>query len=159
VAVAVVGVEGDVGHDAEIGEFFFERGDGAEEEVVLAEGFAGVFRFAILWDLGEEEDGVDAELQGGFALAEGEVEGEAGAAGDGGDGLMDVLALAEELGEDEAVGGEAGFADEGAEGLGAAEAAGAAGGVVGGGHGIEVDSGKWTLGRRMVGISNLRSEI
>ena len=113
--------EADIGDDEEIGEGFFEGANRSLDDAVFGIGLGsdGVF------DGGdsEEEDGVDAVgvSVGGF-LEDG-IFGELGDARHTGDWGGGGDFFGDEEGEDEIVGGESDFADEGAESRGGAKSA------------------------------------
>jgi hypothetical protein len=71
----------------------------------------------------EEEQAAEAQARGFFGLFDGLVDGEVEDARHGADGAADALAGAEKEGVDQVAGGDSGLADQGAQGLGAAEAA------------------------------------
>ncbi len=123
-AVAVAGVlaVADVGDDDEFGVGGFDGADGLLDDAVVVVRAGGLL-VLVLGDA-EEDDAADAEGDALGAFLDEFVDGELEIAGHGVDRLADAFALDGEQGEDEVVGGEIGFADETADTLGAAQAAG-----------------------------------
>ena len=88
VAVAVVGVESDVGDDGEVREGVFEGADGEGDEAVGVEGFFCARGFEGVVDAREEYDGADAFGEGCGGFGDEAIEGPAVAAWHGGDGFV-----------------------------------------------------------------------
>ncbi len=131
-AVAVVGVlaHADVGHHDEPGDRLLERPDRPRDDAVLVVG-AGADRVLVLGDA-EEDDRADARLVPGLRLGHELVHRELEDARHGLHRVPHALAREDEERPDEVVRGEGRLADEAAERLGAAHAAGA---ILGEGHG------------------------
>ena len=113
VAVGIVGIEGDVAHDADFRVLVLERLDGAANQVVRVIGLGRVGGLEIVFDVRKQRDGGNAQILG---------------LGGGGDKLVDGkpvdawhrwdrLALAGPLGDenrpDQVAGGEAAFRHQG----------------------------------------------
>ncbi len=123
VAVGIVGVEGDVEEDADLGDGGLDGAGGAADEVLGVPGLGGVGVLVGGLRVGKEREAGDAEAGGLLGGADGAVDREAGDAGERGDGLVEVVALADEDRPDQVGGGEAGLRHHGADPRGAAEAA------------------------------------
>ena len=140
-AVGVVGVEGDVEQDADLGDRGLDRAGGAADQVLGVPGLGGLGVLVGLLGVGEEREAGDAEVGRLLGGADGAVDREAGDAGERGDRLGEVAALADEDRPDQVGGAEPGLGDHGrgSRGCGAAGAGGRAGrgrvGVIGGPRG------------------------
>ena len=110
VAVVGVGADADVADDGEVGEIFFDSGDGLLNGAVGVVGGVAVGIFFVGFGEAEEEDAAESGLNEGVEVVEELVDGEAGLAGHGVDGLPLVCAGDDEGGPDEFFGaGHGGF--------------------------------------------------
>ena len=112
VAVAGVGVERDVGDEAEFGEFLLDRPAGAADEVALVVGLGPVLVLEMRLGVGEEGDRGDVELHRALGLAHRLVDAEPLDARHCRNGHAGLLALDQEQRPDEVVGGQHLLADQ-----------------------------------------------
>ena len=84
-AVARIGIERDIGDEAEVREFALDRPAGAANEIVFVEGFAAGFVFERGFGVGEESDRRDGEPDGALGFAQGLIEADPIDARHGGD--------------------------------------------------------------------------
>ena len=129
-AVGCVLAEADVGDEDQRIELVvaLERAQALLRDAVGGVGSAGLLVLGV--GQAEEKQAAETERGAGFRFLHRLVDGEVEDAGHGGDFLADAFAGADEDGLNERGGGEVGFADEGAQGFGAAETAQARGGEV-----------------------------
>ena len=127
-AVAVVGIESDIGDDGEAGVGFFQSADGSRHEAVISGAGGGIAGFEFIGDAWEKDHGRHAERVGFTGFLHEAIKAPTRAAGHGGDGRV-VAAFLEKERVDEVAGIQIGLAHEITDGGGLAVAARADGEV------------------------------
>ena len=112
VAVAGVGVEGDVGDEAELREFALDRAAGPADEIALVESLAAALVLEARLGVGEERDRRNAELDRPPGLAHRLIDAEPVDARHRGDRNALLLAIDEEERPDQVVRGQHVFRDQ-----------------------------------------------
>ncbi len=147
-AVAGEGVEGHVGHDAQVGEFLFQGPHHRGHQAVWVGGFDAIGRFQVQADDGEQRHHRDAQLHAVFGHGQQQVQAQSLHAGHGAHGFASALAFQHKHRVDQVMRRDGVFTHQVAgEGI-AAQAARTGGGVVRelGGHVHVWDCGKFRSG-------------
>ena len=129
VAVAGIGVERDVGDEADLRELLLDRAAGAANEIALVVGLSAVLVLQMRLGVGEEGDRRNVELYGALGLPHRLIDAEPIDARHRRDRSAHPLALDQEQGPDEIVGRQHPLADQAARPLRLAVAAGPVGEV------------------------------
>ncbi len=117
-AVRGVGIERDIGDQAEIGKFFLDRAERAADEIIRVQRFRAGFVAQLFRRVREQRDRGNFQLHRALGFAHGLIDREALDAGHACHRLAVILALADKERPDQVVGGEHVFPDQAARPFG-----------------------------------------